>query len=39
MIKRPSSKELYDRIRQAKILVDDGPIYLPPSLHEDRSRK
>jgi len=39
MIKRPSSKELYDGIRQAKILVDDGPIYLPPSLHEDRSRK
>jgi hypothetical protein len=28
MIKRPSSKELYERIRQAKILVDDGPIYL-----------
>ena len=28
MIKRPSSKELYDRIRQARILVDDGPIYL-----------
>ena len=28
MIKRPSSKELYDRIRQARILVDAGPIYL-----------
>ena len=28
MIKRPSSKELYDRIRQARRIVDDGPIYL-----------
>lgn len=28
MIKRPSAKELYDRIRQAGRIVDDGPIYL-----------
>jgi hypothetical protein len=28
MIKRPSPKELYDRIRQARAILDDGPIYL-----------
>jgi hypothetical protein len=28
MIRRPSSKELYDRIHQARRIVDDGPIYL-----------
>ena len=28
MIKRPSPKELHDRIRQARDRLDEGPIYL-----------
>lgn len=28
MIKRPSPKEIYDRLRQARAIIDDGPIYL-----------
>ena len=28
MIKRPSTKELYDKLRQARKILDDGPIYL-----------